>query len=446
MHSTRQVLDTIVAKVSKRSVWTQPACFAIALMILVLAGSANAQLRPGMAGNFATAENAATAYYNPAGMTRLERREFIIDTTFAFTNSKFKVNGNTSTPGGDSDRNKGLVAIPSLYFVTPAFHERLRFGGSLNIPSGIGADYGQSWSGRYVSVESSLVYIAMNGSVAVRITDWFSLGGSLEVLYTSSTSKSKINNITPGQSDGQIKLKLSGVGVGGSVGVLVTPHEAVRFGFVYRPKTETDVDGVPEMKNLGPILTASLAASGLFNKKIEVGMNSPQRVSTGVVIEPIAPLSIAIDFSWIDMEQFGNVDITVSNTKTSVKSKWKDTYLAGISIGWQFTDRLQGLVGFSYLTEPISDSHRSLSLPIDRIYMYGVGARYRLRDWLEFNGAINYFDLGDSRVDISSGVPAGRVAGKFSTNYAIGINFGFRFLLGSGGVGGSGYSRSSNPS
>jgi long-chain fatty acid transport protein len=401
---------------------------AFALLLPLLATPAQAQLRPAMAGNFATAENAATAYFNPAGMTRLDRREFAFDTTFAYTESQFEVNSDTTMPGGDSDKDRGLVMVPSMYFATPAFHERIRIGGSLNVPSGIGASYGHGWSGRYISTESSLFYVAINGGAAVRVTDWLSLGGSLEILYTSSESKSKINN-GPNRPDGEVKLELSGIGVGGSVALLVTPNEWIRFGLVYRPKTETDVDGVPEIKGAGPVLTGKLAAAGLFNQKVTVDMNSPQRVSAGVAIEPLDRLSIAADFSWIDMGQFSSVDVSISDFSTSVDGKWKDTYLIGVSIGWDFTDRLQGLVGFSHLTEPVSDSNRNFSLPVDRIYIVGAGARYLYEDWIELSGAVNYFDLGDARVDSQPGNPSSRVAGKFSPNYAIGFNVGIRLLF-----------------
>ncbi len=410
--------------------WQRVIMIAVLIAVLIaLTSPASAQLRPGLAGNFATGDNAATAYYNPAAMTRLDRREFIIDSTFAYTKSKFDVNDKTTVPGGNSDTNEGLVMIPSFYFATPAFHERLRLGGSLNIPSGIGADYGKKWSGRYIATESSLFYIAINGAVAVRVSDWLSLGGSLEILYTKSENRSRINNLADNRSDGSVKLETSGIGVGGGVSVLLTLSESFRVGVSYRPKTETDVDGVPELENIGPGLTAALVANDLFNKKIEIGMNSPQRVSLGIAAEPIPRLSIAVDFSWIDMEQFGNVDVTVSDSSVSVDGQWQDTYLVGISLGWKLTDELQALVGFSYLSPPISDSKRNFALPVGRIYVVGAGLRYKYRDWVEFHGAINYFDMGNAKIDDEPSAWSGRVAGKFSTNYAIGFNTGVIFRI-----------------
>jgi len=415
------------------------AAHGIALLTILLTGPAEAQLRPASTGNFASADSAATAYSNPAGMSRLDRRELVLDTLLVYSRSKFKIDDVTTTAGGDADLNNNFIAIPSAYFVTPALHERVRFGFSLNVPSGIGSDYGDSWSGRYIATESSLVYIAMNASTSVRVVDWLSLGAGLQVLYTSSTSKSKINNGPEFIPDGRVEYEASGIGFGGVVSALIEVDELVdferllgrdmplRFGIMYRPKTETDIDGVPELKGVGPLLAAALAANGLINKKIELKTTSPQQLGVGLYMEPIDRLSVTLDLMWIDMEQFGNVEVSVSDISVSTESNYRDTYLAGVSLGWELTEEIDLLAGFSYLSSPISDGNRSLSLPIDRIYMVGAGIKYRPRDWFELFTAFNYYDTGESRVDTEPSSRAGRLAGESSPHFAVGVDIGLTF-------------------
>jgi long-subunit fatty acid transport protein len=45
----------------------------------------------------------------------------------------------------------------------------------------------------------------LTGTVGYRITDPWSIGGGPEVMYTSSTSKARVNNVV--RDDGRIKLK-----------------------------------------------------------------------------------------------------------------------------------------------------------------------------------------------------------------------------------------------
>ena len=418
-------------------------CISLASTFVVLGvlqvASAQAQLRPAHSGNFAAADSAATVYSNPAGMSRLDRPELVLDTIVAFSKSQFKVSPTTTTTGGDGETNNNFIAVPSLYYAAPAFHDRIRVGLSLNVPSGFGSDYGNDWAGRYVATESTLVYFAVNGAASVQATDWLSLGAGLQILYTESTSKAKINNFAEGLPDGQVEFEASGVGFGGVVSALVEIDELVdfeellgrpmpmRMGLTYRPKTETDIDGVPELSGVGPILGAALIANGLVAKKIELKTTSPQTVGFGLYIEPIERLSVAFDFLWIDMEQFGSVEITIDNTTTNVQADYRDTYATSISFGWALNPDVDLLVGFGYLSSPIPDSKRSLSLPIDRIYIVGVGAKYRPRDWFELFAGLNYYDTGDSRVDTEPTPRSGRIVGESSPHYAVAIDLGLTF-------------------
>jgi long-chain fatty acid transport protein len=415
--------------------WVAPLLFCLLLFV----HPAAAQLRPANSGNFATADSAATAYANPAGMTRLDRREIVVDTIAGYSRSQFKTSAATTPAGPNGDQEEDFIAIPSVYFVTPVLDERFRFGLSLNVPTGFGSDYGEDWAGRYIITESSLVYLAVNASASVRVTDWFSLGAGLEVLYTESNTKAKINNSLEGLPDGDVRFDASGVGLGGVVSALfeidelfdfepLVGHEMpLRVGLIYRPKTETEIDGVPEMSGLGPLLGAALAANGLLAQKVEIDTNSPQMVGLGLYIEPIERLSFAFDFLWIDMEQFGSVDISISEFSISTQSDYRDTYATTFSVGYAITPEIDLLAGFSYVSAAIADADRSLSLPIDRVYVMGVGAKYRPRDWFELFLAVNYYDTGDSRVDTQPTDRSGRIVGEFDDHFFVGVDMGVTY-------------------
>ena len=75
------------------------------------------------------------------------------------------------------------IIIPSVYYVRQ-LNDDWHVGASLTVPSGFGSDYGGQWSGRYQTVDFSLVYIALTPAVSYRITDKFSVGASLGINYT----------------------------------------------------------------------------------------------------------------------------------------------------------------------------------------------------------------------------------------------------------------------
>ena len=83
----------------------------------------------------------------------------------------------------------------------------------MSVPSGFGWDYGGSWSGRYLSEETSLVFLALNNSLAYRWSEDLSVSAGIQIMYTASESKARVNNIGP-RGDGRIKLEEDGVGAG----------------------------------------------------------------------------------------------------------------------------------------------------------------------------------------------------------------------------------------
>ena len=63
-------------------------------------------------------------------------------------------------------------------------------------PSGIGHDYGKSWSGRYLSESSDLAFVAASGVLAYKFSDRLSLAAGPYMVYTDSTTKARVNNLS----------------------------------------------------------------------------------------------------------------------------------------------------------------------------------------------------------------------------------------------------------
>jgi long-chain fatty acid transport protein len=116
------------------------------LGLLVISTSVQAK-RPGFSGLTALADSPDTAFWNPAGMTRLpESLELQLVT--AYSTSDFEVNESTHS-GGDPDKLDAINFIPGLYYINP-LNDKWVYGLSVNVPSGFGSNYGGNWSGRYL--------------------------------------------------------------------------------------------------------------------------------------------------------------------------------------------------------------------------------------------------------------------------------------------------------
>jgi long-chain fatty acid transport protein len=140
-----------------------------------------------------------------------------------YKNAKFDVDQATFS-GGSADRDEQLLIIPAFYYAHP-LNERWSVGTSITVPSGIGNNYGNSWAGRYLAMETELAFLALQGTAAFRINDQWSVGGGPLLMYTDSTTKARINNLVPGLGDGTVKLEEDGLGVGFSFSVMFEPTD-----------------------------------------------------------------------------------------------------------------------------------------------------------------------------------------------------------------------------
>ena len=183
--------------------------YCIALSLLSITTSVQAK-RPGFSGLTALADSPDAAFWNPAGITRLPH-SIELQLVTAYSNSDFEVEEATHG-GGDPHKQDEINFIPGLYYVNP-WNDEWFHGLSVNVPSGFGSDYGSSWSGRYLSKESSLVFVAISNSLAYKWDETLSFAAGVQVMYVSSESQTSVNNIGP-RGDGRLKLDEDGVGAG----------------------------------------------------------------------------------------------------------------------------------------------------------------------------------------------------------------------------------------
>ncbi|MEN8182675.1 MAG: outer membrane protein transport protein, partial [Myxococcota bacterium] len=97
----------------------------LAAGVVLSAPSAGASSGPAQAGLFAPANDAVSANRNPAGLTRVQRPEWVLQGLYFRSDSRFR---QKSSDGEASiDNNDGSTFIPFVYYARP-LTERLGFG------------------------------------------------------------------------------------------------------------------------------------------------------------------------------------------------------------------------------------------------------------------------------------------------------------------------------
>ncbi|MHC4351040.1 MAG: OmpP1/FadL family transporter, partial [Planctomycetota bacterium] len=140
------------------------------------------------AGHSARADDAATAFTNPAGMTRLGENQLILGGFAGITDLKLDLSSSTvSVPAGSTNGggNQGTF-VPGLgMFGVLKINEQFSFGFSLTAISANGVDYKTNWVGRAFITENFFIVANIEPAVAYKVNDWLSVGLGINILYGS---------------------------------------------------------------------------------------------------------------------------------------------------------------------------------------------------------------------------------------------------------------------
>jgi long-chain fatty acid transport protein len=190
-----------------------------------------------------------------------------------------------------------------------------------------------------------------------------------------------------------------------------------------------DLSGNPEFNNIDNLYLVALNDLGLLGSEIDVDFEVPQQVQLGLFHQLDDRFSITADILWLDMSEFGVTSVSAGPDHVSVGSAFKDTYLTTVGLGYKWDSRTQVNVGVGYMTSPADDDERTLYLPLDEIWIYGVGFERELENGDIVTVNLEYLDIGDAPVDQENSVLSGRVKGKYQDNYVALLNVNYRFNL-----------------
>jgi long-chain fatty acid transport protein len=373
------------------------------------------------AGWAARAEDAATSFTNPAGMTRLEKSELLVGVQPLYLHADFSSDSNTTSSGGDSDASTWLPA-GGLYYVHN-LKPKFKIGISTVGNFGMGLDFGKNWVGRYYVQDIQLQAIGIQPALAYQATDWLSLGAGVVFAYGVLEENVAVNNIGPSQPDGNLKLEDSDTTYQVNLGALVEPRKGTRFGLTYLSEGELEFKDKPDFSNLGPGMEAILAASGLLDAELDIEFTMPQALMFSAYHELNEGWAIMGNLGWQEWSEFGKVGIVVTSEDTNsltIDRDYKDTWHAAAGAQYRVAAPLLLTAGIAYDSSMVDDEDRTLDLPLGESWRFGLGSRYDWSENLAFGVGYTLLWMGDLDVDVNRGPLAGRVSGTFentSTNF-----------------------------
>src|SRR4030067_103308 len=220
-------------------------CVFVAGAMLAISGTAAASgfarieqsgsgLGNAFAGGAASAEDASTIFFNPAGMSRLNGKQVVVAVHAIKPSVKFS---GTGLPGTDMGGDAGSLAlVPNAYFameVNPA----MRVGLGINAPFALQTEYDPLWVGRAHAIKSKIETVNLNPSVAYQVNDAMSIGAGINYQHITGELTSFAG------AAGTSTVKGSDSAWGYNLGLLYNVNPQTRLGFSYRSAINYTLSG-----------------------------------------------------------------------------------------------------------------------------------------------------------------------------------------------------------
>jgi long-chain fatty acid transport protein len=366
-----------------------------------------------------------SALTNPAGMTGLNRDQVLVGNQVLIPYQKF--DSSIAEAGGDDGGNAGVLAVVPGFYAVKTLGDKFRAGFSISGPVGGGFDFRDNFVGRYAAYQSSINGLAISPSLAYRVGPKLSIGAGVSALYTIFNQEIAINQAPAG--DGKVDFEdLDDWSAQGFFGLTYQITDKLMFGGVYRTKSDVDVEGDIDFKNIANPIQNQIT-SRLNGAKIS--FDYPQTLRFGAKYDATDKLTLMADFNWEDWSQFSENVLNIEGGPTTIvqvlERNWKDTYHVGLGMFYDLWDNHRLSAGVSYDTSPVDDKDRTIDLPLDEQLKFSVG--YATRGESKWGHAISASALwlGDGEVDqTAQGV---RFKGEFDSNwlFIIGANLQYRF-------------------
>jgi long-chain fatty acid transport protein len=365
------------------------------------------------------ARDGSTLFYNPAGMTQLERpfAELGVD----WVNADIGISNRGSraaTPGslgietaysGGKGHSDGWVPVPSLFVGAPIADGRLWLGLAVTAPFGLELDYGRDWFGRYDSYDNHLTTLDVAPTLAYRINDAWSVGAGIDLQYADAKLISALPDpLTPGgptpETDGRSELSGDDWSAGFNIGILYHPSQRTRVGLHYRSRITHELTGRLDVSRLtGPLA----AVNGRSDTETRIAL--PDRLALSLTQTITPRLTLLAEVQWFGWDVFDDIRVRFDDRRPDLvrPQGFENTYTAGLAAQYALDARWTLRGGIQYDQSPTVDALRNTSIPDSDLTWLGIGLSYAATNRLRLDVGYVYGSFARQDIDLTLPVYAG---------------------------------------
>jgi len=362
------------------------------------------------AGSAAVAEDASTIFFNPAGLTYLDRTEMDMGLNYIKPQSEFRNEGSAvpdfggaggfsgqALTGGDGGDAGHEAFVPNFYLSHPV-NDKVTLGFGVTAPFGLVTEYRDDWVGRYFAVKSEMLTANFNPTIAIQATEKLSLGFGVSAQYidVKLTQMADLGARVgfPQAADGKVKLGADDWGYGYNLGLLYQATDDTRIGLAFRSKISHTLKGDGTLKD----------ASGntLVDDNVQADVDLPETLSLAIHHQINKQWSMSADATFTRWSRFSELNIQSDGGQlSSVKPEdWENTMRYGLGIDYKHNNKWEFRAGIAYDETPIpSAERRTARIPGNDRKWVALGATYHYSENIILDAGYAHLFIDDPKIN-----------------------------------------------
>lgn len=371
------------------------------------------------AGGAASAEDASTIFFNPAGMSRLEGKQIAVAVNAIKPSAKFSDTGSakpTFTPalplGGNGGDAGSLAFVPNFYYVMDV-NPQVKFGLGVNAPFGLKTEYEAGWAGRFQALKSEVKTINVNPTLSYKLNEIVSLGFGVDY---QKINAELTNSVVLGlNTEGAAKLSGSDNAWGYNLGALFQVNPETRVGLAYRSSIN--------YKLSGDLLVTSATGTVVQDPSVTADIKTPDSFSFSGIKQIDSKWDVMGDITWTGWSKFKELRVVNSSTGATIaltNENWKDTYRVSLGANHHYNEQWTARVGVAFDQAPASDANRTARIPDNDRTWLSVGGQYKPNKESALDFGYAHLFVKDSNISNNNGAagtPSTATVGNLVGNY-----------------------------
>ncbi len=382
------------------------------------------------AGRSSSADDATTVYGNPAGMSRLKREQVSVGAAAIF--AKTDIDDARGTFGGSNDGDMvPTVGVPMGYYVKP-IDDNWTFGLGMYVPFGLITDYETGFAGRYYGDKSEVRVITLQPTVSYRINDQLSVGfGPTINRIDGELTSSVLNPLSPGRTDGRVKVKGDDTALGFNAGILFELDPRTRFGLTYHSKVDYKLKGDTTVSGSGPVLASS---AGKYDASLD--LETPESVDFSVTHDLNDAWTLYAGSTWTRWSRLEEIRVDNEGVRGLLapalgaiveEQDWRDTWSYAIGAAYKLNQQWTLRAGLAYDQSPARNEHRSPRIPTNDRKIFSLGAAWSPNDDVTVDVAYSYLKEDDADINQVSASKGAYRATFQNSAHGLGAQLTYRF-------------------